>query len=176
MCVSILRPGCTACVEAKRRRLCWPPNRARVSRRRVLARLPGMTHNTASTWRLLAAAVAAHLAVSIVHGTAHTGAHVEQSAPALAFVFIVILAGPAAGLLLTWPAPRAGHWVIAATLAGSLLFGVVNHFVLDSPDHVAHVLPEWRTLFGWTAALLAITEALGAALAIRGALLTTRPA
>ena len=129
-----------------------------------------MTQNNPSAWRWLAAAVAAHLAVSIVHGTAHTGAHVEQSAAALAFVFVVILAGPVVGLALTWPAPRAGHWVIAATLAGSLLFGAVNHFVLDSPDHVAHVAGEWRTLFGWTAVLLTVTEALGTALAVRGAL------
>jgi hypothetical protein len=130
-----------------------------------------MTHTPASAWRWLAAVVAAHLAISIVHGTAHTGAHVEQSAPAMAFVFMVILAGPVIGLGLTWPAPRAGHWVIAATLAGSLAFGVVNHFVFDSPDHVSRVAHEWQALFGWTAVLLAITEALGAALAIRGALL-----
>lgn len=130
-----------------------------------------MTHNTTSIWRWLAAVVIAHLAVSMVHGTAHTGAHVEQSAPALAFVFIVILAGPVVGLGLTWPAPRGGHWVIAATLAGSLLFGVVNHFVFDSPDHVSHVAREWRSLFTWTATLLAVTEAVGVALAIRGALL-----
>ena len=135
-----------------------------------------MTQNNPSAWRWLAAAVAAHLAVSIVHGTAHTGAHVEQSAPALAFVFVVILAGPVVGLLLTWPAPRAGLWLIAATMAGSLLFGVVNHFVFDSPDHVAHVASEWRALFGWTAVLLAVTEALGAALAVREALVTTRAA
>jgi hypothetical protein len=131
-----------------------------------MARLVGMRHNAPSAWRWLAAAVAAHLAVSIVHGAAHTGAHVEQSAPALAFVFVVILAGPVVGLLLTWSAPRLGLWLIAATMVGSLLFGVVNHFVFDSPDLVAHVAPEWRTLFGWTAVLLTVTEALGAALAI----------
>jgi hypothetical protein len=49
----------------------------------------------------------------------------------------------------------------------------VNHFVFDSPDHVAHVVSEWRALFGWTAVLLAVTEALGASLAIREALFTT---
>jgi hypothetical protein len=135
-----------------------------------------MTQNIPSAWRWLAAAVAAHLAVSIVHGTAHTGAHVEQSAPALAFVFVVILAGPVVGLLLTWPTPRLGLWLIAATMAGSLLFGVVNHFVFDSPDHVAHVASEWRALFGSTAVLLAVTEALATALAIREVRLTTRVA
>ena len=52
-------------------------------------------------------------------------------------------------------------------MAGSLVFGLVNHFVLASPDHVAHVSPEWRPLFATTAVLLAVTEAIGSGLAIR---------
>jgi len=82
-------------------------------------------------------------------------------------VFVVILAGPLVGLALTWPAERLGSWVIAMALAGSLVFGVVNHFVFASPDHVAHVVPEWRPLFTATAILLAVTEGLGSGLAIR---------
>lgn len=66
---------------------------------------------------------------------------------------------------LTWPAERLGGWLIAITMTSSL-FGVVNHFVLVSPDHVAHVDPQWRGLFTTTAVLLAVTEALGAGLAI----------
>jgi len=31
----------------------------------------------------------------------------------------------------------------------------VNHFVLESPDHVAQVAAQWRVLFGTTAVLLA---------------------
>jgi hypothetical protein len=52
-------------------------------------------------------------------------------------------------------------------LASSLVFGFVNHFLLDSPDHVAHVSAEWRLLFTSTAILLAVTEGLGSGLAIR---------
>ena len=40
-------------------------------------------------------------------------------------------------------------------MAGSLVFGLVNHFVFVSPDHVAHVDPQWRPLFATTAVLLA---------------------
>jgi hypothetical protein len=83
------------------------------------------------------------------------------------FVFIVILAGPLVGLALTWPAVRLGSWLIAITMAGSLVFGLVNHFVFASPDHVAQVAPEWRPLFTATAMLLAVTEGLGFSLAIR---------
>ena len=132
-----------------------------------LARQLGMSTNDKTAWRWVAAAVLAHLAVSIVHGTAHDGAHVPLTPAANLFVFIVILAGPLVGLGLTWPAQRIGAWVIAATLAASLVFGLVNHFVLDSPDHVAHVASDWRSLFTTTAILLVVTEGLGAGLALR---------
>jgi ABC-type xylose transport system permease subunit len=120
-----------------------------------------------SAWRWLTAAVLAHLAVSIAHGTAHDGAHVPLSLAANLFIYIVILAGPLAGLALTWFTASFGSWVVAVTMAGALVFGCVNHFVLISPDHVAHVDPQWRALFTTTAVLLAVTEALACGLAIR---------
>jgi hypothetical protein len=120
-----------------------------------------------STWAWLTTAVLAHLAVSIVHGAAHAQAQVSLSFAANLFVYIVILAGPLLGLALTWPAERIGSWLIAVTMAGALVFGVVNHFMLSSPDHVAHVDPQWRPLFATTAVLLAVTEALACGLAIR---------
>jgi hypothetical protein len=125
-----------------------------------------MSTNGNSAWRWMAAVVLTHLVVSMVHGIAHAQAQVPLSPAANMFVFIVILAGPLVGLALTWPAQQLGSWVIAATLAGSLMFGLANHFVLASPDHVAHVAAEWRSLFTATAILLAVTEALGAGLAI----------
>jgi hypothetical protein len=129
-----------------------------------------MNTNASPAWAWLAAAVLGHLIISIVHGAAHTGAHVPLSRAANLFVFIIIVAGPLVGLGLTWPAERIGSWVIAVTMAGSLVFGLVNHFVFESPDHVAHVEAQWRALFATTAVLLALTEALGSGLAIRLAL------
>ena len=117
-------------------------------------------------WRWLAATVVAHLVISIVHGWAHAGALVPLSRAANLFVFIVILAGPVIGLALTWPAEQLGSWLIATAMAASLVFGLVNHFVFASPDHVAHVDPEWRSLFAATAVALALTEAIGSVLAI----------
>jgi hypothetical protein len=52
-------------------------------------------------------------------------------------------------------------------MAGALIFGVVNHFVLSRPDHVAHVDSQWRALFATTAVLMAITEAWASVLARR---------
>jgi len=115
----------------------------------------------------MAAIVLAHLVISIVHGTAHTKAHVPLSPAANVFVIAVIVAGPLIGLSLTWPSRRIGAWLIALTMAGSLVFGFVNHFVFSSPDHISHVDPQWRPLFTTTAVLLALTEALGSGLAVR---------
>ena len=119
------------------------------------------------TWRWLAAAVFAHFVISLVHGSAHAGANVPLSRAGTLFVFVVILGGPIIGLALAWSAQRIGGTLVALTMAASLVFGLVNHFVLSSPDHVSHVEASWRPLFASTAALLALTEALGTGLAFR---------
>jgi len=116
--------------------------------------------------RWLVVAVLMHLAVSIFHGAAHTGAHVALSQSATLFVFIIILTGPIVGLVLTWPARRVGSWIVAITMAGSFVFGLVNHFLIAGDDHVSHVDPQWRALFTATAIILAGLELLGSALAI----------
>src|SRR5262249_52837712 len=139
----------------------------RLSRLGLPARLISMGTTLSSERRWLAIVVLSHLAISFVHGAAHAGADVPLSPAANLFVYIVILAGPIAGLVLTRVAWRIGLCVIATTMAASLVFGVVNHFMLASPDHVAHVAPQWRTLFATTAVLLALTEAVGSVLAIR---------
>jgi uncharacterized membrane protein YbjE (DUF340 family) len=58
--------------------------------------------------------------------------------------------------------PRLGARLIAVTMTGALVFGLVNHFVIPGPDHVAHVVASSRGWFETTAALLVITEAAGA--------------
>ena len=114
----------------------------------------------------LAAAVLAHLIVSIVHGAAHAGAHVLLSTPATLYVLVVILAGSLIGLALLRSGRAARSWVIAVTLVGSFVFGLVYHFVFSNPDNVGHVDSHLRALFATTAVLLALTEALGGGLAI----------
>ena len=111
----------------------------------------------------LAAVVLVHLAINIAHGRAHTGAQVPLPLAGALFVYIVILAGPLVGLAVSRWRPRAGAWIVAASMGGALVFGLINHFIIDGPDHVAHVAAEWRPLFGVTAALLVVCEAAGAA-------------
>ena len=120
-----------------------------------------MTTNRDS-WRYsLAALVIVHFAISVVHGHAHDQAEVALSQAGMLFVFVVILGGPVAGLALLWPAPLTGTMVIAGTMAGSLVFGVVNHFIIAGPDRVDYVVAHARTLFEVTALMLVLSEAAG---------------
>ena len=116
------------------------------------------------TWLIFAVAI--HFMVAIVHGAAHAVAHVWLSHVASLVVFVVIIAGPWIGLALMHLARRSGAWIIAVTMAGSLVFGLVYHFLFPNPDHVAHVDPHWRPLFATTAVLVGVSEALGCGLAI----------
>lgn len=114
----------------------------------------------------LAAVVLTHLAISVVHGRAHAGAHVPLPFAGTLFVYIVILAGPLVGLGVSRWRPRAGAWIVATTMAGALVFGLINHFLIDGSDHVANVAAEWRALFGTTAVLLLVSEAAGVAIGV----------
>jgi hypothetical protein len=127
----------------------------------------GMKRNGSLQPIWLAVIVLAHLVISIIHGIAHAKAQVPLSPAANVFVFAVIVAGPLIGLALTWPTPKVGNWLIAFSMAAALVFGVVNHFVLSSPDHIAHIDTEWRPLFTTTAVLLVISETMGSGMAVR---------
>ena len=112
--------------------------------------------------------ILAHLAVNFMHGAAHSGAAVPLSALQNAFVWIVILVGPLVALWMIRTGRRLGPELLALTMGGSLAFGIVNHFVIESPDHVGHITSEaWRLPFQLTALALAVLEAAGTAIGIR---------
>jgi hypothetical protein len=123
----------------------------------------------ASAW--LATIVVAHLLVSLVHGAAHAQSRVFLSTAGNVYLWVVIMAGPLVGLAVqrAW-AGTIGAWVIAVSMAGALVFGLVNHFIIESGDHVSHVIGPWRTTFAVTAALLALTEAAGCGVGVWSAL------
>jgi hypothetical protein len=124
-------------------------------------------HTPRTIWKWMAATVLAHLLVSMIHGAAHAWASVPMSPAANLFVFVVILAGPLIGLGISFRTRLYGGVVVALTMAASLVFGVVNHFLIDSPDHISHIATPWSRLFVTTAVLLTITELLGLAFALR---------
>ncbi len=112
---------------------------------------------------LAVAAIVLHLAVVLIHGAAHDQLKIGLSPAGNIFVYAVILVAPiiAAGLLLS-PYSRAGAWLLAVAMAGSLAFGAYNHYMAMSPDHVTQT-PDttWGMIFRATAALLIVTELLG---------------
>ena len=116
--------------------------------------------------KVLVAVVLLHLIVSIAHGSAHARAGVDLSGPSLAFVLLIIFAGPLVGLVWMWKNPIAGARVIGITMAAALVFGLVNHFIIPGGDRVDHVVEHSRAWFGWTAAMLVITEAAGTVLGL----------
>jgi hypothetical protein len=119
--------------------------------------------------------VVTHLAVSLLHGAAHSGAAVLLSPLQNAFVWIVILAGPLIALLLILARRPFGPELLALTMGASLVFGIVNHFVIESPDHVGHITSDaWRLSFQLSAAGLAVLEAAGTAVGIRWAAISRR--
>jgi hypothetical protein len=110
--------------------------------------------------------IIAHAVISSLHASAHRRLNIELSPAQLVFIAIVIIVAPlAAGLLIWKGAQTAGALLLAFSMAGAFLFGVINHFVLISIDHVQHVpgLPgsPGVLLFQITAVLLALVEGIG---------------
>ena len=115
-------------------------------------------------------AVLAHLVVSIIHGRAHEGLAVGLSSWQNMYVLIVIVIAPLIAMLLIWTRlARAGLVLLVISMAGSLIFGVIYHYVVISPDHVSHLPPgDAQGLFRTTALLLVLTELLGVVVGLWG--------
>ena len=114
--------------------------------------------------------VLAHLVVSIVHGRSHESLAVGLSSWQNTYVLTVIVITPLVAMGLIWTRyARTGLMLLVASMAGSLIFGVVYHYVVISPDHVSHLPPgDAQGLFRTTALLLVLTELFGVAVGLWG--------
>ena len=114
--------------------------------------------------------VLAHLVVSIIHGRAHEGLAVGLSSWQNMYVLIVIVIAPLIAMPLIWTRlARPGLVLLVISMAGSLIFGVIYHYVVISPDHVSHLPPgDAQGLFRTTALLLVLTELLGVVVGLWG--------
>ena len=115
----------------------------------------------------VAIAVLAHLVVTVLHGQAHTRLGVGLSNRQQTYVLIVIVLAPLVALVLSFTRyARAGVWLLLASMLGSLIFGACYHYIIISPDHVAHLPPgDARGLFRVTVVLLLVTETFGVVVA-----------
>lgn len=104
---------------------------------------------------------ALHLLVTLWHGYAHTRLEVTLPPEQNAFVFLVVILAPLAGLLVWTRYLRIGVWIFSLSMLGSFLFGTYHHFVVVSADHILH-LPNGsahaRSAFIASAAGLALIE------------------
>lgn len=121
---------------------------------------------TSSVVRFALLIVVAHAIVVALHSAAHQILGVEASQAQLLFIVaVIIILPPLAGVIIWKGIKGAGAVLLACSMAGSFVFGVYNHFVAHSPDHVSEVSAmspaSWAVIFQITAVLLAVTEALG---------------
>src|SRR5690348_11964736 len=114
--------------------------------------------------------VLAHLAVMMFHGQAHQKLGVGISAWQNAFVLVVIAIAPVVAMLLLWTRfARFGLILLVVSMGGALIFGLVYHYVVVSPDHVSHLPPgDAQGLFRMTAGLLMLTELLAVIVGLLG--------
>jgi hypothetical protein len=92
----------------------------------------------------IAALVAVHLGVSVWHGNAHTALDIALPPLKNLFVYVVILIAPLVAASLMWTRyVRVGVWLFLLSMLGALIFGAYHHYVMVSPDNVAH-LPHGR--------------------------------
>jgi len=115
-------------------------------------------------------AVLAHLAVMMLHGQAHDKLSVGLSSWQNIYVLVVIAIAPLIAMVLLWTRyAHAGLMLLVVSMAASLIFGLVYHYVVISPDHVSHVPPgEAQGQFRLTAALLILTELFGVIVGLMG--------
>jgi hypothetical protein len=115
---------------------------------------------------VIGALVAIHLAANVWHGGAHRELVIDPSSSQLAFIVVVILMAPVVSGVLVWTRfVTPGLWMLLLSMLGALLFGVYHHYILISPDNIAH-LPdgshEAHERFASSAATLAVLELAGA--------------
>jgi lipopolysaccharide export LptBFGC system permease protein LptF len=106
--------------------------------------------------------------VVVLHGFAHAKIPVPISQLQSLFIVSVIVLAPLLAMVLLWMQfRRAGGLLLFLAMAGALVFGAYNHFIVVGADHISHVPPgEWGMLFRVTAILLALAEGLGSGVGV----------
>ena len=107
--------------------------------------------------------VVLHAIAHGLHGLAHTQIPVPLSLPQSLFIGGVVFLIPTIAAVLLWASfDLIGGWLLFGSMIGAILFGIYNHFVVASPDHVSQVsLEGWGLLFQITAILTLVIDGLG---------------
>src|SRR5215217_9725273 len=104
-------------------------------------------------------------AVNLLHGVSHVGQEVLSLQPwQWAYVTCVIFLAPVVAAVLLWsPYRMAGAWLLFGSMAGSFVFDLAYHFLIEGPDNVFTLEPgAWLMPFQISSLLLVATSGLGA--------------
>jgi hypothetical protein len=113
---------------------------------------------------------AVHLAVTLWHSGAHSELGIGLPPLKLAYAYAVIVIAPPVAAAMLWSRfATAGLWLFTLAMVGSLIFATYHHYILVSPDNIAH-LPEgteeahvrFVVSAGWSALLELAGALLGA--------------
>lgn len=109
------------------------------------------------------AVVIVHTIIHGLHGLAHVEIPIPLSPFQTAFVGTIIGPIPILSAILLWTRfYRAGSWLLFCSMASAGLFGVYNHYMIISSDHVSQVLSVgWGLLFHITAFLILVVDGIG---------------
>lgn len=106
--------------------------------------------------------VLVHAVVSGFHGWSHFYTGVPITLAQNIFIATVIVSMPLlAVVLLTRRRMNAGCAMLSLSMLGSFIFGVVFHFILDTPDLYSNVYGHGSQMFFISAILLAALELIG---------------
>jgi amino acid permease len=119
--------------------------------------------------------VLAHIVMNVIHGTAHQQLGVSISDFQSAYVFLVTLVAPIVAVIMLLFLNKTkillgGAWLLLVSMLASLLFGIVYHIVIPSPDNIFTVMQNpslYSIVFTSTAILLLIIEGIGTWVGVR---------
>jgi hypothetical protein len=103
-------------------------------------------------------------AVNLLHGISHVGQEVSSLQPwQWTYVTYVIFLAPVVAAVLLWsPYRLAGAWLLFGSMAGSFVFDLAYHFLIEGPDNVFTLEPgAWLVPFRLSAVLLVAVSGLG---------------
>jgi hypothetical protein len=104
-------------------------------------------------------------AVNLLHALSHVGQEVlDLQAWQWAYVICIIFLAPVVAAVLLWTSFRlAGAWLLLGSMAGSFVFDLAYHFLIEGPDNVFTLEPgAWLVPFRLSAVLLVAMSGLGA--------------
>lgn len=104
-----------------------------------------------------------HFVLVGIHGVAHLIIPVPLSILQYLFVISIITVAPiVAVVLLQKQSYDIGMALLFGSMLGALVFGVYNHFIVITPDHISQIpATNWGKAFEITAFGLMISETLG---------------